>query len=675
MNREALGRRPDPALYWAVLLVATAPLGCGWRQLGGLASAAPAAVLLTVGGLGFARWLSGRPYSRVVLNTGVTLAALASTALLYASDAAGWSQIFSLQWLLSRGIDGQLVVYLVRGIAWIAAFRALTVVSDFDVLLTTGFSLAQFILLSLLEPDRRVVGWLIPYTAGALFILLHYRQRRLVGRADLVVAEPPGEPVLLELRSLGGLGVGVALGALLLSVALSAAGLRGGLVDATRSSLIARAADWFEQVTTQDGRLPRSLDIVGRSAARGEEEVLRWRGGRAPLWRQTVFSVYDGRSWFRRRAPQRLLRRDTAGRYRLTAGPLPAADRQITYEVLLAQPSQVIFSVPCLQAVEVDSQGLYLSQQGVVFNWDTLRPQTGYRLWASEPDDPTWRPTPLRAERRDWYLELPPSLPARVPELARRVAGRGSDQARMNALLNWLGDHKLYTLRPDPVPAEVDAVDYFLFEMPAGWCRHFAAALAVLGRAAGLPTRVVEGYTSGELAADGTTWVVRQKHAHAWAEAWIEGQGWQPFDATDRASEEISALARLYGRIAELWREVPGWVLPALLLLGPALLLLWRLARRPRYRRYGDRRAHRVWERLQRLLARQGPRAGHETELAWARRLVREAGVPAELLLPLVDQITWGRWSGRPWTAPQCATARQALKALAAWRRASRRGR
>ncbi len=51
-------------------------------------------------------------------------------------------------------------------------------------------------------------------------------------------------------------------------------------------------------------------------------------------------------------------------------------------------------------------------------------------------------------------------------------------------------------------------------------------------RAAGVPARVVTGYQGGEFNPVDGTLVVRQSDAHAWAEVWLAGRGWQRVDPT-----------------------------------------------------------------------------------------------------------------------------------------------
>ncbi len=100
-----------------------------------------------------------------------------------------------------------------------------------------------------------------------------------------------------------------------------------------------------------------------------------------------------------------------------------------------------------------------------------------------------------------------------------------------------------YTLAPHPLGRE--PVDEFLFTTREGFCEHYASAFTVLMRAAGIPARVVIGYQGGDFNSYGNYLLVRQAHAHAWSEVWLEGTGWTRVDPTAAVAPERVRRGRL----------------------------------------------------------------------------------------------------------------------------------
>jgi len=82
-------------------------------------------------------------------------------------------------------------------------------------------------------------------------------------------------------------------------------------------------------------------------------------------------------------------------------------------------------------------------------------------------------------------------------------------------------------------------------------------------RAAGVPARVVTGYQGGEMNPQSDYFIVRQSDAHAWAEVWLQGQGWLRVDPTavipaDRIENQRD-LARILPEVARMG-AAPGWL-------------------------------------------------------------------------------------------------------------------
>jgi transglutaminase-like putative cysteine protease len=87
-----------------------------------------------------------------------------------------------------------------------------------------------------------------------------------------------------------------------------------------------------------------------------------------------------------------------------------------------------------------------------------------------------------------------------------------------------------YTLQPPPSDFS-SPYAAFLFDTHAGYCQHFAGAMALLLRFNGVPARVAVGFTSGELKSPGV-YSVSTNNAHAWVEAYFPTAGWVAFDPT-----------------------------------------------------------------------------------------------------------------------------------------------
>ncbi len=108
------------------------------------------------------------------------------------------------------------------------------------------------------------------------------------------------------------------------------------------------------------------------------------------------------------------------------------------------------------------------------------------------------------------------------------------------AIRRLLRENAVYTLEPGYTPQDSEITYYLLKESHKGFCSHFATAAVVLARMKGIPARYAEGYIvapsdfagaekleSGRYKLD-----VKDSRAHAWAEFYIDGYGWLPFEFT-----------------------------------------------------------------------------------------------------------------------------------------------
>ncbi len=261
--------------------------------------------------------------------------------------------------------------------------------------------------------------------------------------------------------------------------------------------------------------LSRSAAVAFRATFQGAEptrEQLYWRG--------PVFWHFDGRRWTRQPDQPREDDLDIDAhtpilRYSLMLEPqetriLPALDRPL--------------SAPDGTRVMAD--------QDLRF----LRSPFGRQLVTlqSAPDAMLDPRLPKRLRRE--ALHLPQGENPLLLDLGAGWRGL-PPKGRIEAALRLFRERDYrYTLQPPALP-EQDGMDAFLFETRAGFCEHYATSFVLLMRAAGLPARVVTGYQGGERHPDGY-WIVRQGDAHAWAEVWLEGEGWVRVDPTETIAPE-----------------------------------------------------------------------------------------------------------------------------------------
>ena len=93
----------------------------------------------------------------------------------------------------------------------------------------------------------------------------------------------------------------------------------------------------------------------------------------------------------------------------------------------------------------------------------------------------------------------------------------------------------------------------FLLATHAGHCEYFASATALLLRAAGIPARYATGFSVQEWSALDQAYVVRERHAHAWVRAWVDGE-WRDLDTTPPSwFLAETARAPVWSALADLW--------------------------------------------------------------------------------------------------------------------------
>lgn len=286
-------------------------------------------------------------------------------------------------------------------------------------------------------------------------------------------------------------------------------------------------------------KILKSNTVVMRIIPQGDPR--RFQGIK---WRGVGLTSFDGKQWFNDNTAQTILHPiytspgflshfvindATAWRSR--------ARRPLQYRVLLsALSTDVIFAA--YFPSELSGRLRYITYDETM----SLRnPLHGYAPFGYDVISDAQLPPPaslrlaspdLPQDIRQLYLRLPDKIDPRIPGLAQKVSAAATNNYdRAFALQLYLRNNFGYSLNP-PAIQPSDPVGSFLFDSKTGYCEYFAAAMALMARTQGIPSRVVNGFQTGSFNKLGGDFVVRARDAHSWVEIYFPGYGWIPFDPT-----------------------------------------------------------------------------------------------------------------------------------------------
>jgi protein-glutamine gamma-glutamyltransferase len=264
------------------------------------------------------------------------------------------------------------------------------------------------------------------------------------------------------------------------------------------------------------------------------------------LWRGLAFDRFDGQGWSVGDPARVPIRR--SGEEFFSIRPVHWGDPMLIAEIFL-EPigTEVIFGLPQILAVHGLFASLSLDTGGGLNLQSPPRSRIRYEV-VSQPE--RFSDTQLRrpagpgdypAEIRKAYLQLP-DLSPRLRRLAEELAGGATSPYETAVRVATYLDQNLRYSLDLRRESSLDPLDDFLFQTKAGNCEYFAAGMAILLRAAGVPARVVNGFQRGEWNEVGGYFAVRQRDAHSWVEAYLPKAGWVTFDPTPRAGFEAQVF-------------------------------------------------------------------------------------------------------------------------------------
>lgn len=238
-------------------------------------------------------------------------------------------------------------------------------------------------------------------------------------------------------------------------------------------------------------------------------------------WRALVLDEYDGKRWQSRTLPE--------VQWFDPSQPLPESS-YLEYDIIQeAQGERWVYGLTHAYPLE---PGLGVTDDDRLVPRRPVQSRLRYR--ARSYAEPWWLQDhrTLNAGEYQRYTALPKGYNPQTIEWAQSTrAQHGSDQAWLKWVLTYFQQQPFYYSLTPPAMGQ-NEVDAFLFTERRGFCAHYAGALVVILRAAGVPARMVTGYQGGEWHQSEHYLTVRQYDAHAWVDLWLPDQGWISVDPT-----------------------------------------------------------------------------------------------------------------------------------------------
>jgi transglutaminase-like putative cysteine protease len=298
---------------------------------------------------------------------------------------------------------------------------------------------------------------------------------------------------------------------------------------ATQSLLVTGFTDAVQLGQIGQVKLSSAVVMHVRPISGPTAPVLKWRG--------IALDRFDGHNWYKTDRKRRLIQPFADGEYWIH--PVVQQSDIAQYELLLEPlATNTLFGPYQVRQVSGHLQGVEYDNDGSVYVRFPAPRRTQYQVLSEIPQlkvGKTAEPTaegPIPPEISARYLQLPRNIDPRIAELARTITSKGTSTSDKASIVEgYLKRNYKYTLNLtwDPGPQPVST---FLFEAKSGHCEYFASSMAILLRAAGIPTRLINGFQMGEYNPVGGDYIVRESDAHSWVEVYVPGRGWTEFDPT-----------------------------------------------------------------------------------------------------------------------------------------------
>ncbi|MDD5544588.1 MAG: DUF3488 and transglutaminase-like domain-containing protein [Acidobacteriia bacterium] len=290
--------------------------------------------------------------------------------------------------------------------------------------------------------------------------------------------------------------------------------------------------------------IQKSMATVMRVQVEGDPRILR-----GIKWRGIALDRFEGNTWYRTLgAGERRLARGASGVYSVPPDVVAPPHQIVQYHVVLEPLStDVLFAASRARTIFAQAR----IRVDPAFSLATeYHPNARLRYDVTSdigvPSPSALRnatgPTPSEIQRS--YLQLP-QLDDRIAPLTRQVTAREHNAYdRAKSVEQYLRENYAYTLNLPPVDSP-DPIATFLFQTRRGHCEYFAASMVLMLRTLDIPSRLINGFQTGDYNAVGKDYIIREADAHSWVEAYFPGIGWVEFDPTPSTATPQPALAFL----------------------------------------------------------------------------------------------------------------------------------
>jgi hypothetical protein len=444
--------------------------------------------------------------------------------------------------LLSGGLPDGLIPAATHLVLFVAVMKIFSARSNRDYLWLALIGFLEILAAAVLTVDTTFLVFFFFFMIAGISTFVSFEIKRNTERTRTAPLAP-GSPLGRRLeRSLVATSVSIAVSTLALSVFFFFLLPRVSTGYLGAYGAQAQPISGFtDEVTLGDiGSIKTNPAVVMRVQSLSSDphaiEGLRWRG--------IALAGFDGHKWYSHFPERRALRATLDGTVGLPIDPyrepttfLGLPQRRLRYRVLLEPIStNTLFAASVPRGLRGRFQWIAQDEMGTLYDPRPEWAKTSYEALSDVAPVPLelLRRTPAEypANVRALYLQFPEPMDPRVAALARQMTA-GADNAydKAAALENFLKTRFGYTLELPATP-EDDPIASFLFERRQGHCEYFAAAMAVMLRTQGIPSRLVNGFLTGEYNEVSGNYIVRASHAHTWVEVFFPSVGWVEFDPT-----------------------------------------------------------------------------------------------------------------------------------------------